>query len=174
MLGQDFALRRPAAGAVMVVKGECEHWVPAVPAPAEGDLAADGWVRPWTGRSSEREDRGRDAVSGDDPAGDGVRCHGPRAAARTGVGGRGRSAYAHQRCAPHCGRPSLWGGPGMVMKPEPLCAAIAAARARVPAGSRRIYLSAQAGGLTRRSAGELRHEPELVIVAGNGVEDRRR
>ena len=35
------------------------------------------------------------------------------------------------------------GGPGMVMKPEPLCAAIAAARARVPEGSRRIYLSAQ-------------------------------
>ena len=35
------------------------------------------------------------------------------------------------------------GGPGMVMKPEPLVAAIAAATARVPAGSRRIYLSAQ-------------------------------
>ena len=48
------------------------------------------------------------------------------------------------------------GGPGMVMKPEPLCAAIAAATARVPAGSRRIYLSAQGGRFDQATAETLR------------------
>src|ERR1700734_4389132 len=35
------------------------------------------------------------------------------------------------------------GGPGMVLKPEPMLAAIGAAHARLPPGSPRIYLSAQ-------------------------------
>ena len=41
------------------------------------------------------------------------------------------------------------GGPGMVLKPEPLCAAIAAASARVLPGSQRIALSAQGEPLTQ-------------------------
>ena len=40
------------------------------------------------------------------------------------------------------------GGPGMVMKPEPLSAAIAAAAARVPEGTLRVALSAQGEVLT--------------------------
>ena len=35
------------------------------------------------------------------------------------------------------------GGPGMVLKPEPMLAAIRAAHARLPPGSLRVYLSAQ-------------------------------
>jgi tRNA (guanine37-N1)-methyltransferase len=66
------------------------------------------------------------------------------------------------------------GGPGMVMKPEPLCAAIAAARARVPEGSRRIYLSAQGRRFDQAWAGRLRSEPGLVLVAGRyeGIDER--
>ena len=45
------------------------------------------------------------------------------------------------------------GGPGMVLKPEPMLAAIGAARARVPEGSPRIYLSAQGEPFGQRQAG---------------------
>ncbi|MEY2855183.1 MAG: tRNA ((37)-N1)-methyltransferase TrmD [Pseudomonadota bacterium] len=58
------------------------------------------------------------------------------------------------------------GGPGMVMKPEPLCAAIAAARDRVPAGSRRVYLSAQGERFTQGRAQALSEQGGLVLVAG--------
>jgi tRNA (guanine37-N1)-methyltransferase len=42
------------------------------------------------------------------------------------------------------------GGPGMVLKPEPMLAAIRAAVRRVPEGSPRIYLSAQGEPLTQK------------------------
>ena len=66
------------------------------------------------------------------------------------------------------------GGPGMVMKPEPLCAAIAAAAARVPAGSRRVYLSAQGRRFDQGWAARLHSEPGLVLVAGRyeGIDER--
>jgi len=66
------------------------------------------------------------------------------------------------------------GGPGMVMKPEPLTAAIAAAAARLPAGSRRIYLSAQGRRFDQARAGALKGEPGLVLVAGRyeGIDER--
>ena len=66
------------------------------------------------------------------------------------------------------------GGPGMVMKPEPLCAAIAAATARVPAGSRRIYLSAQGARFDQARAMQLKDAPGLVLVAGRyeGIDER--
>jgi tRNA (guanine37-N1)-methyltransferase len=66
------------------------------------------------------------------------------------------------------------GGPGMVLKPEPLTAAIAAAASRVPAGSRRIYLSAQGRRFDQAWADELRREPGLVLVAGRyeGIDER--
>ena len=47
------------------------------------------------------------------------------------------------------------GGPGMVLKPEPLCAAIAAACRRVPAGSARIALSPQGQLLTQARVAQL-------------------
>jgi tRNA (guanine37-N1)-methyltransferase len=66
------------------------------------------------------------------------------------------------------------GGPGMVMKPEPLCAAIAAAAARVPAGSRRIYLSAQGRKFDQAYAEALKSAPGVVLVAGRyeGIDER--
>src|ERR1700758_5058152 len=47
------------------------------------------------------------------------------------------------------------GGPGMVLKPEPLLAAIEAARGRLPQGCPRIYLSAQGERFGQRQAQEL-------------------
>jgi tRNA (guanine37-N1)-methyltransferase len=66
------------------------------------------------------------------------------------------------------------GGPGMVLKPEPLTAAIAAAAARVPAGSRRIYLSAQGRRFDQAWADELKGASGLVLVAGRyeGIDER--
>jgi len=66
------------------------------------------------------------------------------------------------------------GGPGMVLKPEPLTAAIAAAVSRCPAGSRRIYLSAQGRPFDQSKAAELKALPGLVLVAGRyeGIDER--
>jgi len=66
------------------------------------------------------------------------------------------------------------GGPGRVMKPEPLCAALAAAAERVPAGSRRIYLSPQGERLTQARVTALREAAGLVLVAGRyeGIDER--
>jgi tRNA (guanine37-N1)-methyltransferase len=66
------------------------------------------------------------------------------------------------------------GGPGMVMKAEPLLAAITAAQARLPAGSPRIYLSAQGEPFCQRVAQELAGLPGLMLVAGRyeGVDER--
>jgi tRNA (guanine37-N1)-methyltransferase len=66
------------------------------------------------------------------------------------------------------------GGPGMVMKPEPLVAAIRAAHARLPPGSPRVYLSAQGEPFTQAHAQELARLPGLLLVAGRyeGVDER--
>jgi tRNA (guanine37-N1)-methyltransferase len=66
------------------------------------------------------------------------------------------------------------GGPGMVMKPEPLLAAIGAAQARLPDGSPRIYLSAQGEPFSQARAQELASLPGLLLVAGRyeGVDER--
>lgn len=66
------------------------------------------------------------------------------------------------------------GGPGMVLKPEPLCAAIAAAAARAPAGSPRIALSAQGVLLTQARVAALARLPGLILVAGRyeGIDER--
>jgi len=66
------------------------------------------------------------------------------------------------------------GGPGMVMKPEPLLAAIGVAQSRVPAGSPRLLLSAQGEPFTQAWARELAALPGLVLVAGRyeGVDER--
>jgi tRNA (guanine37-N1)-methyltransferase len=66
------------------------------------------------------------------------------------------------------------GGPGMVMKPEPLCAAIAAAVSRLPAGSLRVALTPQGRVLTQSLLRELLQAPGLVLVAGRyeGIDER--
>ncbi len=66
------------------------------------------------------------------------------------------------------------GGPGMVMKPEPLLAAIRAAHARLPAGSPRIYLSAQGERFGQSQAQELAALPGMLLVAGRyeGIDER--
>jgi tRNA (guanine37-N1)-methyltransferase len=66
------------------------------------------------------------------------------------------------------------GGPGMVLKPGPMSAAIDAAHARVPQGSLRVYLSAQGVPFTQALAKEFSTLPGLVLVAGRyeGLDER--
>ena len=66
------------------------------------------------------------------------------------------------------------GGPGMVLKPEPVSAAIDAAAGRAPAGSPRIYMSAQGVPFTQSLAEEFSKLPGLVLVAGRyeGLDER--
>jgi tRNA (guanine37-N1)-methyltransferase len=66
------------------------------------------------------------------------------------------------------------GGPGMVMKPGPLLAAIRAAHARLPPGSARICLSAQGEPFGQSQARELAALPGLLLVAGRyeGIDER--
>ncbi|NVJ01360.1 tRNA (guanosine(37)-N1)-methyltransferase TrmD [Myxococcus sp. AM009] len=66
------------------------------------------------------------------------------------------------------------GGAGMVMKPEPLVAAIEAARARQP-GARVLLMSPRGPTFTQATARELvRHEAGLILVCGRyeGVDER--
>ena len=66
------------------------------------------------------------------------------------------------------------GGPGMVLKPEPMLAAIAAARTRLPEGSPRIYLSAQGEPFGQRQAEQLAGLSGFALVAGRyeGLDER--
>jgi len=66
------------------------------------------------------------------------------------------------------------GGPGMVMKVEPLKAAIGAARAQLPAGSPVIHLSPQGRVLDQAGLHELADLPGMVLVASRyeGVDER--
>lgn len=66
------------------------------------------------------------------------------------------------------------GGPGMVLKPEPMLAAIRAAQARLPEGSPRVCLSAQGEPFTQARARELAGLPGLLLVAGRyeGLDER--
>lgn len=66
------------------------------------------------------------------------------------------------------------GGPGMVLKPEPMAAAIDAAAGRAPAGSLRIYLSAQGRRLDQSLAAELATASGFVLVCGRyeGLDER--
>ncbi len=66
------------------------------------------------------------------------------------------------------------GGPGMVLKPEPMLAAIRAAHARLPAGSPRICLSAQGVRLDQRRVEALAALPGFLLIAGRyeGLDER--
>src|SRR2546421_5116607 len=65
------------------------------------------------------------------------------------------------------------GGAGMVMKPEPLVAAIEAARAELP-GAHVVLLSPQGARFDQRKAEELSGRGKLVLVCGRyeGVDER--
>ena len=66
------------------------------------------------------------------------------------------------------------GGPGMVLKIEPLRTALRAAAGRVPAGSPRVYLSAQGRRFTQADARRWSQLPGMVLLAGRyeGVDQR--
>ena len=66
------------------------------------------------------------------------------------------------------------GGPGMVLKYEPLRDAVRALRARLPAGSREIVLTAQGRAFDQAFARELAAAPGLLLVAGRyeGLDER--
>ena len=66
------------------------------------------------------------------------------------------------------------GGPGMVLRIEPARTAIRAAKARLPAGSRSIYLAADGAPLTHAKAQQLAKVPGLLLLAGRyeGVDER--
>lgn len=66
------------------------------------------------------------------------------------------------------------GGPGMVMKVEPIQQAIAAGRAQTPAGSPVIYLSPQGRRFDQAMAAELARLPGIVLLAGRyeGIDER--
>jgi tRNA (guanine37-N1)-methyltransferase len=66
------------------------------------------------------------------------------------------------------------GGPGMVLKVEPLRDALRAARAASPAGSRAVYLGADGLRFEQNRAREARDWPGLILVAGRyeGVDER--
>jgi tRNA (guanine37-N1)-methyltransferase len=65
------------------------------------------------------------------------------------------------------------GGPGMVLKAEPLRLAMGEAMRQVPA-ARRIYLAADGAPVTQRKVAELAGLSQLVLVAGRyeGVDER--
>ena len=66
------------------------------------------------------------------------------------------------------------GGPGMVMKYEPLAAAIAAARERSPTGSPVVYLSPQGRVFDQAAARRMAGLPGAVLLAGRyeGIDER--
>lgn len=65
------------------------------------------------------------------------------------------------------------GGNGMVMKPEPLAAAIRSAQNAAP-GARVVYLSPQGRVFTQRVAEELSRQPGLILICGRyeGIDER--
>lgn len=66
------------------------------------------------------------------------------------------------------------GGPGMVLRYEPLRDAIRAARARLPQGTRELVLSAQGRLFDQALAAELADAAGLLLVAGRyeGIDER--
>lgn len=66
------------------------------------------------------------------------------------------------------------GGPGMVMKYEPLAGAVVAARSRSPAGSPVVYLSPQGRVFDQAAANRFAELPGLILLAGRyeGIDER--
>lgn len=66
------------------------------------------------------------------------------------------------------------GGSGMVMKPEPLAASIAAAKAQLPANSPTLLLTPQGEPFSQARAHQLAEAPGLLLVCGRyeGIDER--
>lgn len=66
------------------------------------------------------------------------------------------------------------GGPGMVLKVEPLRDALNAARTTMPSGTRAVYLGADGVRFDQQRAREARDWPGMILVAGRyeGVDER--
>lgn len=66
------------------------------------------------------------------------------------------------------------GGPGMVLKAEPLCAAVAVARAAAPPDSTVVYLSPQGRPIEQQMLMAQGGKPGLILVCGRyeGVDER--
>ena len=66
------------------------------------------------------------------------------------------------------------GGPGMLMKVEPLLAALADARVRVGDQARVVYLSPQGRRLDQQAVERLATEPAMILIAGRyeGIDER--
>jgi tRNA (guanine37-N1)-methyltransferase len=66
------------------------------------------------------------------------------------------------------------GGPGMVLKVEPLRSTLRRAQAKTPAGSRRVYLGADGRRFEQSMAREACDWPGLILVTGRyeGVDER--
>ena len=66
------------------------------------------------------------------------------------------------------------GGPGMVLKYEPMREAVRALRGRLPAGTRELVLTAQGRPLDQALVRELAQVPGLLLVAGRyeGIDER--
>lgn len=80
--------------------------------------------------------------------------------------------YTHDRHRTVDDRP-YGGGPGMLMKVEPLKAAIEDAKASAP-DSRVIYMSPQGKSLNQQAVQQLAQQPGLVLIAGRyeGIDER--
>ncbi len=70
-----------------------------------------------------------------------------------------------------CDDAAYGGGPGMVMKPEPIAAAL---EASVPAGSRVMYLTPAGRLFTQRTAGDLAQGADFTLLCGRyeGIDQR--
>lgn len=81
--------------------------------------------------------------------------------------------YAHDRHRTVDDRP-FGGGPGMLMKVEPLLEAIEAIREKAPSTPRVIYLSPQGQPLTQQRAEQLAQLDSLVLLCGRyeGIDER--
>jgi tRNA (guanine37-N1)-methyltransferase len=66
------------------------------------------------------------------------------------------------------------GGPGMVMKFEPVAAALEASKGKMPAGCPVVYLSPQGQVFDQAMAGRFAELPGLVLLAGRyeGIDER--
>lgn len=66
------------------------------------------------------------------------------------------------------------GGPGMVMKPGPVLAAVERARRSAPRGTRRLYLSPQGRPLNQAAVEDFATAPGLILLAGRyeGIDER--
>lgn len=81
--------------------------------------------------------------------------------------------YTHDRHRTVDDRP-YGGGPGMLMKVEPLRDAIHAAREKGPTGAKVVYLSPQGQPFSQALAAELAAEPGLIMLCGRyeGIDER--